>query len=189
MNSATIRNLRESVALLPTEDPGPVHEFYRRLFGLAPEVRPMFNREIGLQARKFSDMLAWVIAHLENPHELSREMRELGARHGVDLDVPAHAGRSLHPGDGRRVAGGLRLHQPRGGAWFSGSAAPGHRSLALARKSSPRSAVSTLEARLRLGSAPCAAFPQQVLAVSQAVSHKTSLPAQISSDGSWLVVI
>jgi hemoglobin-like flavoprotein len=98
MNSATIRSLRESVALLPSEDPGPVREFYGRLFELAPEVRPMFNREIGLQARKFSDMLAWVIAHLENPHELSREMRELGARHGgygVKVDHYALVGSAL----------------------------------------------------------------------------------------------
>ncbi len=34
---------------------------------------PVFNREIGLQAKKFSDMLAWVIVHLENPDELCRD--------------------------------------------------------------------------------------------------------------------
>ena len=80
------------------EDLGPVHEFYRRLFELAPEVRPLFTREIGLQARKFSDMLAWVIERLENPDELSREMRELGARHrgyGVKVDQCASVGSAL----------------------------------------------------------------------------------------------
>ena len=65
-----IRHLRESISLLPTEDLGPAHEFYRRLFELAPEVRLLFKEDIGLQAKKFSDTLAWVIAHLER---VSRE--------------------------------------------------------------------------------------------------------------------
>lgn len=98
MNSTMIRHLRESIALLPTEDLGPAHEFYRRLFELAPEVRPLFKGEIGLQAKKFSDTLAWVMAHLEHPDELSREMRELGARHGgygVKIDHYAPLGSAL----------------------------------------------------------------------------------------------
>jgi hemoglobin-like flavoprotein len=98
MDSIIIRHLRESVALLPMDDLGPVHEFYRRLFELAPEVRPLFKREIGLQAKKFSDMLAWVIVHLENPDELCREMRALGAGHsgyGVKIDQYAPVGSAL----------------------------------------------------------------------------------------------
>ena len=98
MDSITIRHLRESVALLPMENYGPADEFYRRLFGLAPEVRPMFNREIGLQAKKFSDMLAWVITNLDRPDELLREMLALGARHsgyGVTIDQYAPVGSAL----------------------------------------------------------------------------------------------
>ncbi|HTY84619.1 MAG TPA: globin domain-containing protein [Silvibacterium sp.] len=98
MDSITIRHLQESVGLLPMEDLGPAHEFYRRLFELAPEVRPMFNREMGLQAKKFSDMLAWVITHLEHPDELCSELRALGARHssyGVTIDQYAPVGSAL----------------------------------------------------------------------------------------------
>jgi hemoglobin-like flavoprotein len=98
MDSIMIRHLRESVALLPMEDLAPADEFYRRLFELAPEVRPMFQREMGLQAKKFSDMLAWVITHLEHPDELCRELRELGARHngyGVKIDQYAPVGSAL----------------------------------------------------------------------------------------------
>lgn len=93
-----IRHLRDSVALLPTEDCSPVDEFYRRLFELAPEVRPMFKREMGLQAKKFSDMLVWVIVHLEHPDELCMELRALGARHrdyGVAIDQYAPVGSAL----------------------------------------------------------------------------------------------
>lgn len=98
MDSITIRHLRESVALLPMGDLGPVHEFYSRLFELAPEVRPLFKIEIGLQAKKLSDTLAWVIANLEHPDELCREMRALGARHrgyGVKVDQYAPLGSAL----------------------------------------------------------------------------------------------
>jgi hemoglobin-like flavoprotein len=98
MDSTTIRHLQESVALLPTGDLAPVNEFYRRLFEIAPEARPMFKTEMGLQARKFSDMLAWVIEHLERPHELCQELRALGARHdgyGVKIDQYAPVGSAL----------------------------------------------------------------------------------------------
>ena len=93
-----IRHLRESVALLPTEDRTPVDEFYRRLFELAPEVRPMFKLEMDLQAKKFADMLAWMIAHLEQPDDLCKELRALGARHrdyGVAIDQYAPVGSAL----------------------------------------------------------------------------------------------
>jgi hemoglobin-like flavoprotein len=98
MDTIMIRHLRESVALLPMENSGPANEFYRRLFELAPEVRPMFDREIGLQAQKFSEMLAWVIANLDRPAELTSEVRALGARHGgygVTTDQYAPIGSAL----------------------------------------------------------------------------------------------
>lgn len=98
MDSTTIGRLRESVSLLPVEDLGPIHEFYRRLFELAPDARPLFTRQIDLQAKKFAETLAWVIAHLEKSDELCREMRELGARHrgyGVRVDHYAPVGSAL----------------------------------------------------------------------------------------------
>jgi len=98
MDPIIIRQLRDSVALIPAADHRPAEEFYRRLFELAPEVRPLFTREIGLQARKFSEMLAWVSAHLEQPEELAAELRNLGARHGgygVEVNQYAPVGSAL----------------------------------------------------------------------------------------------
>jgi hemoglobin-like flavoprotein len=98
MDSITIRHLRDSAALMPVEDQGPAEEFYRRLFELAPEVRPLFSREIGMQAKKLSEMLAWVIGHLEQPDELVTELRKLGARHGgygVEINHYAPVGSAL----------------------------------------------------------------------------------------------
>ena len=98
MDGMIIRHLRASVALLPMEDRAPADEFYRRLFELAPEVRPMFKGDLGLQVKKFSDMLAWVIAHMDDPKELCRELRALGSRHrdyGVVVDQYAPVGSAL----------------------------------------------------------------------------------------------
>jgi hemoglobin-like flavoprotein len=98
MDSTTIRHLQESLALLPVGDMAPVKEFYRRLFELAPEVRPLFKQDMDLQLKKFADTLAWVIAHLERPQELWQEMRLLGARHsgyGVKVDQYAPVGSAL----------------------------------------------------------------------------------------------
>src|SRR5712675_1378447 len=88
MDSITVRHLRDSAALMPVGDHCAVEEFYRRLF----------NREIGLQAKKLSEMLAWVIAHLERPDELATELRKLGARHGgygVEINQYAPVGSAL----------------------------------------------------------------------------------------------
>lgn len=98
MDSNTIRHLQESVSLLPAGELAPVNEFYRRLFELAPEARPMFKIEMDMQAKKFSDMLAWITAYLERPHELCQELRALGARHseyGVKIDQYAPVGSAL----------------------------------------------------------------------------------------------
>jgi hemoglobin-like flavoprotein len=98
MDSTTIGRLRESISLLPIGDLGPVQQFYVRLFELAPDARTLFTGQIDLQAKKFADMLAWVIAHLEKPDQLCREMHALGARHnsyGVRVDHYAPVGSAL----------------------------------------------------------------------------------------------
>lgn len=65
MDSMMIRHLRESISLLPTEDLGPAREFYRRLFELAPELRPLFKDEAvngeGLvkQNNRYLSLLRW----------------------------------------------------------------------------------------------------------------------------------
>jgi nitric oxide dioxygenase len=98
LTGATIRLIRESGALLPAGAAAPVQEFYRRLFELAPEVRPLFKRDITLQSKKLSEMLAWVIDHLEQPEALLPALRRLGARHGtygVQIDYYAPVGSAL----------------------------------------------------------------------------------------------
>ena len=64
--------------------------FYARLFRLAPETRPLFRGDMGLQGRKLMQTLGFVVDHLDAPGRLGAETRALGARH-VDYGAePAH---------------------------------------------------------------------------------------------------
>jgi hemoglobin-like flavoprotein len=98
MDPTTIRHLQTSLGLLPVGDLKPVNEFYRRLFELAPQVRPLFKRDMSSQVEKFSQTLAWIAVHLEQPAELCEKLRTLGARHseyGVKTDDYAPVGSAL----------------------------------------------------------------------------------------------
>ncbi len=57
--------------------------FYRRLFELAPEVRPMFTHvhSIQRQGDRLMEKLAVLVAALDRPQELALELEELGAAH------------------------------------------------------------------------------------------------------------
>jgi hemoglobin-like flavoprotein len=63
-----------------------VHEtvstlFYDKLFELAPEVRPLFLSDMADQRVKLMQMLAMMIASLEDETELIKGARALGVRH------------------------------------------------------------------------------------------------------------
>jgi len=72
--------------------------FYRRLFEISPELRPMFKGDIEEQSKKLIEMLGVLIAMLERPHGLELELREMGARHaeyGVKDEHYATVGTAL----------------------------------------------------------------------------------------------
>jgi hemoglobin-like flavoprotein len=81
LSDETIRLVRASVAMLPVDDPTPVHAFYARLFELAPAVRPMFAPGLDMQVRKLKDTLGWIVANLDDPGTLMTTLQQLGVRH------------------------------------------------------------------------------------------------------------
>ena len=98
LSDETIRLVRASAALLPADDPAPVHAFYQRLFELAPDVRPLFKATLDLQVRKLADMLGWIIANLDDPGTMMTTLRQLGVGHreyGVVVDHYAPVGTAL----------------------------------------------------------------------------------------------
>src|SRR5438045_1793470 len=64
--------------------------FYGRLFQIAPSVRPMFRGDIGLQGRKFAEMLAVMIAGLDDFEQQRPALRTMGLRHAAYGVVPEH---------------------------------------------------------------------------------------------------
>jgi hemoglobin-like flavoprotein len=57
--------------------------FYRRLFEMAPAIRPMFTTNIEEQAKKLMEMLAMVLSLMERPGSLEKELEESGLRHAT----------------------------------------------------------------------------------------------------------
>jgi hemoglobin-like flavoprotein len=90
MTSRQKQLIRETFPAI-REVAGPlVQLFYGRLFQIAPSVRPMFRNDIGIQARKFSDMLEALVEGLEDFDQQRPALRAMGLRHVAYGVVPAH---------------------------------------------------------------------------------------------------
>jgi|SRR5579872_4454887 len=76
----TIRERTETLVLL----------FYGRLFQLAPSVRSMFSGDLGIQMRKFRDMLGALVDALDDFDQQRPKLRAMGLRHVGYGVVPEH---------------------------------------------------------------------------------------------------
>lgn len=81
MNPHQVHLIRKSFAELARHQEVAALVFYRRLFELDPNLRPLFKGDIQEQAKKLTDMLEALIALLESPAGLDVELRSMGARH------------------------------------------------------------------------------------------------------------
>jgi len=81
MNPQQSYHIRKSFAIVEEHAQIAALEFYRKLFAIAPEVRPLFRHDIEEQAKKLIDMLGVLVVMLERPAALDAELRDLGARH------------------------------------------------------------------------------------------------------------
>jgi hemoglobin-like flavoprotein len=73
--------LRKTFDLIEQNAQVAALEFYRRLFELAPAIRPMFTTNIEEQSKKLMEMLATVLSLMERPGALEKELEESGLRH------------------------------------------------------------------------------------------------------------
>jgi hemoglobin-like flavoprotein len=68
---------------------GTAELFYRHLFELAPDVRPLFQADMLVQQRKFMATLATIVGNLDN--EIALSAAAALAKHHVDYGVrPDH---------------------------------------------------------------------------------------------------
>lgn len=81
MTPDQIHVLRKSFARVESQAQIAALAFYRRLFELAPEVRPLFTSGIEEQASKLMETLALAVNLTDRPGSLETELRQLGARH------------------------------------------------------------------------------------------------------------
>ena len=56
--------------------------FYKRLFEVAPEVKPLFKSDIKEQARKLMNMVTYIVTKLQKLNEIVDEVKSLAQRHG-----------------------------------------------------------------------------------------------------------
>lgn len=64
--------------------------FYQRLFEAHPELRPLFNTKIEIQAQKLRQTLDLLVKSLEGWEQLGSELRAMGRRHSYYGVVAAH---------------------------------------------------------------------------------------------------
>ena len=73
------------------EDAGPLSLlFYGRLFELDPGLRPMFHGDIARQGLKLMEMLAAVVANLNQFESLTSTLYAMGQRHVAYGVLPRH---------------------------------------------------------------------------------------------------
>ena len=73
------------------EDAGPLSLlFYGRLFELDPGLRPMFHGDIARQGLKLMEMLAAVVANLNQFESLTSTLHAMGQRHVAYGVLPRH---------------------------------------------------------------------------------------------------
>lgn len=81
MTPDQIHLLRRSFAKIEPQASLAALAFYRRLFELAPQVRPLFKSDIESQATKLMDMIGLAVSLTDHPGSMESDLRELGARH------------------------------------------------------------------------------------------------------------
>jgi hemoglobin-like flavoprotein len=81
MNATQTHLVRKSFGAVERQPDVAALVFYRRLFELAPGLRPLFKSDIEAQAAKLMETLAVALNLLDRPAELAGELEVLGAKH------------------------------------------------------------------------------------------------------------
>jgi len=92
MTPDQVRIVQESFArVIPVADTAS-RQFYKKLFVIAPELRPMFNSNMTSQGSMFVSMLSNVVDRLDSPATIIPLVEALAIRHRDYGVVPEHYG-------------------------------------------------------------------------------------------------
>ena len=130
--------VRESFAALEPIRETAATLFYARLFELAPEVRPLFSRDLSAQGMKLMAALAFVVRNLDRIEAVRPEITALSLRHvgyGATGSHYSAVGEALlwtlEQGLGDRFTAGVRE------AWAAAYAMLAETMISVARTSDP----------------------------------------------------
>jgi hemoglobin-like flavoprotein len=89
LSADDIERVRASFDRFWSLSSGSAERFYDRLFGVAPELRPLFRADLAQQQRKFMATLATIVGNLDDGVALSTATTL--AKHHIDYGVrPDH---------------------------------------------------------------------------------------------------
>ena len=81
MDAARRQRIRDSFNALAPQGETLVTNFYERLFGEHPEVRPMFPDDMSAQSQHLLTALALIVKSVDNFAALEQPLKKMGARH------------------------------------------------------------------------------------------------------------
>ena len=81
MNTDTINLVQQSFAQVRPNAAEAADLFYRRLFELDPDLRPLFTSDIGEQGAKLMDMIGVAVDGLDDLGAITPAVQDLGVRH------------------------------------------------------------------------------------------------------------
>jgi hemoglobin-like flavoprotein len=90
LDQSIILRLRISLARLLAKGDQLGTTFYAMLFLRHPATRQLFPHDLGQQQSKLTQMLAWIVTHLDQTDEILPAVRELGRRHAGYGAVTEH---------------------------------------------------------------------------------------------------
>lgn len=89
--SLNVKALERSLEQIKPVDREFTASFYDKLFEDYPEVKPLFaHSDMFQQRKKLFDALVLVVENINNPNELSQEIKKMGKRHTKYGVLPHH---------------------------------------------------------------------------------------------------
>lgn len=82
--------IKQSVALLAPKGTEITEYFYDYMFSHYPQVRPMFPKEMGPQAKRLLDSIVYIATNIDNTDALVPYLQRLGSGHNKYNTLPEH---------------------------------------------------------------------------------------------------
>jgi hemoglobin-like flavoprotein len=73
--------IRDTFAKVSANAPAVAAQFYKRLFEIDPDLRPLFKGDMAAQGRKLMAMIGTAVANLDNLDTIVPAVQQLGQRH------------------------------------------------------------------------------------------------------------